>query len=124
MPFAIHDPDGQMYLINDPVRNGLLTWIHDDQTYLMAFTESEKAEQYNAVVLEPRPGEIVIVRQSHARELARKMVAAGVNWMIINYPVINDQDFWDDHPYLIGEVPREEGRNYALVDLRGIVARV
>lgn len=129
MTFAIHNPDGQMYLINDPVRNGLLTWDQEGKfgqtdRYIMAFTESDKAEEYNAIVLQYRSGEVVLIKQKDASDFARKMVEKGVFWMIIDYPVINDQDFWDNPKFTLCEIPRELGRDYCIVDLRGVVARV
>ena len=113
-----------MYLIWDSHRSGFLTWDYGDDKYLMAFTTSDKAEEYNAVVLKYRPGEVVSVKSSQSKELARKMVRAGVNSMIVDYPVINDQDFWDKPQFAIGKVPTEVGRNYGIVDLKKIVARV
>ena len=121
---AIHKPGDQMYLIHDPDRNGLLTWEFEEDRYLMAFTTGDKAEEYNSVVLKERPGEIVVVTKGESKKLARNMVSSGVRWMLIDYPVINDQDFWDVHPYEIGGVPREVGRDYSVVDLKAIVARL
>ena len=124
MVFVVHSPGDQMYLIRDPGRGGFLTWDHDDKRYIMAFTSSDKAEEYNAVVMENRTGEVVRLSSRDSRDFARKMVKSGVDWMIIDYPVINDQDFWDAPVYQIGAVPREVGRDYSVVDLKGIVARV
>jgi len=124
MGIAIHKPGDQMYLINDPERNGLLTWHDKDIKYVMAFTSSDKAEEYNAVVLKHHLGDIVMIKSCDSKEFVKKMIAAGVYYMIIDYPVINDQDFWDKHPFEIGQIPTEVGRNYSIVDLRKILAKV
>lgn len=124
MVIAIHRPGDMMYLIRDPERNGLLTWDHEGSRYVMAFTTSDKAEEYNEVVMRHRPGEVVRIDSRDSKDFARKMVAKGVHFMIVDYPVINDQDFWEKHPFEIGAVPRELGRNYSIVDLKTLVARL
>jgi len=123
VPVAIHELGNQMYLIHDPVRDGWLTWDYGGNRYVMAFTESEKAEEYNAIVMQHQPGDIMIIRNRHAMEFARKMVLHGVRFMIIDFPVINDQDFWDNPVFEIGAVPTEAGRDYAIVDLGKIVEK-
>ena len=120
---AVHNTGDQMYLIMDQVRDGFLTWEHDNNRYIMAFTTGDKAEEYNEVVLKHQRGDIAIIQRRDSKTFARKMVKAGVRWMIIDYPVVNDQDFWDKPIYEIGSVPREQGRNYSIVDLKAIVAR-
>lgn len=122
MTVAIHKHGEQMYLIKDPARDGFLTWDHEDKRYLMGFTTSDKAEEYNDIVLRYRSGEIIIVTKRESMDLAKKMVAKGVHWMIVDYPVINDAEFQDENPIFDG-IPRELGRHYTLVDLRGLVAR-
>ena len=124
MAFAVQNKADQMYLILEPVKNGFLTWDHEGERYILAFTDSEKAEEYNAVVLKNRPGEIVIIKSREARNFARKMVEKGVYWMMLDHPVIHDNDFWDQPIYRIGETPIEEERHYAIVDLRAIVRKV
>lgn len=121
MVVAIHKPGDVMYLIRDPQRRGLLTWDHDNRRYVMAFTTSDKAEEYNAIVLKHQPGEVVRIRKEDSRGFAKRMVSSGVYEMIIDYPVINDQDFWDKHPFEIGNVPTEVGRNYSIVDFRVVL---
>ena len=121
MTVAIHSPGDQMYLIHDPDRKGFLIWTHGDDKYVMAFTSSDKAEEYNDIVMKHRPGDIVTIKSRDSKDFARKMVTTGVHQMIVDYPVINDQDFWDKHPFEIGEIPRELGRNYVIVDLRKVV---
>ncbi len=106
-----------MYFINCPERNGWLTFKHDDKIYLMGFTTSDLAEEYNAKVLEHKLGEVVQEHKRYARILARRMVDAGVDWMLVDYPPINDEaEIWSP-------VPRELGRDYGIVHLKGIVER-
>jgi hypothetical protein len=123
--FAVQSDSDQMYFIHDPVRKGMLTWDHRERRYVMAFTTSDKAEEYNAVVLKHSPGKVVSMHKREGPAMAKSYCAAGVHWMIVDYPVINDQDFWEDGDrlYPIEAIPTEHGRNYAIVDLRKIVAR-
>ena len=114
MPQAIHTPGEVMYFINCPLRNGWLTYKHDDKTYLMSFTEGDKAEEYIEKVLHGT-GEVVQEHKRRGVTLARRMVAAGVEWMIVDYPPVNDKaEIWSP-------VARELGRDYGIVHLKAIV---
>lgn len=120
MVYVVHSHGDSMYFIKDPERNGFLTWDFEGRRYLMGFTTGDKAEEYNEVVLKHQPGEVVRIDKRESLNLARKMVAGGVTFMVVDYPVINDQEFWDQ-PVYQGAVPAEVGRNYSIVDLTKIV---
>jgi len=112
---AIHNKSEQMYIIYDPHRKGFLTWDFDGKRHIMAFTESDGAEQYNEAVLDHRSGEIRIIKRRESLDFARRMVKLGVNWMIIDFPVENDQvEVWNP-------IPLEITRDYGLVNLKLLV---
>tara|TARA_R110002126_G_scaffold14054_8_gene59799 strand:+ start:3408 stop:3761 length:354 start_codon:yes stop_codon:yes gene_type:complete len=113
MAHAIHSTGETMYFINCPVRNGWLTYMHDEKIYLMSFTSGEKAEEYNSKVLSGT-GDVVQEYKRNGLFLAKRMIDAGVHWMIVDYPPINDTaEIWSP-------VPRELGRDYGIVDLKGV----
>ena len=118
MTFEIREsPGDKMYLLRDRIQGAWITWDTEQYRSLLAFTDGDKAEKYIAEVMWNRACEVVTVHKSQGRDLARRMVAQGVDWMLIDFPPENDQWEW-------WKVTREVGRNYAMVNLKRLVQKI
>jgi len=91
--------------------------MKDKKNYILAFTSGEKAERYNYTVLRNSPGVIREIKKNQSKEFTRRLVSAGVEWMLLDFPPENDWEFFGD------DIPLEKKRDYAIVHLKGLVTK-
>jgi hypothetical protein len=103
----------RLYAIRDPLRaSGWLTWdTNEGDRHIMVWTTSNKAEEYNEVVMDHRAGDVVMVQQKDSKVWAKSMVAAGINYMLVDFPIATDDDW----------APIELKRDYCVVNLKEAV---
>lgn len=83
---------------------------------IFLFTSGEKAEEYHNNVCPWRPISVYAIKRTRMKEFVYSMLNAGIEHAIIDVP-------WQHAD--VNEVYEDEVvRNYAIVDLRTVIARI
>jgi len=106
----------KMYALQDTKFKGFITWMEKGVGAIMLFTRGEKAEEYRQRVYPTRPLDVYAIDKHRAKDFVASMVNANIDYAVIDVP-------WQ-HTDVDGLHEDEVVRNYAIVDLRTLHARM
>lgn len=106
----------RLYSLFDKELKGYITWIEKGVNAVFLFTSGEKASAYLERVRAGRPVDVSIIDKRQSKDFVDSCLHAGVTHALIDVPPEQTDIF---HSYA-----DEQIRNYALIDLRTIRARM
>lgn len=106
----------RLYALFDNELKGFITWIEKGESAILLFTTGQKAEAYLNRIRAGRPVDVSIIDKRRAKDFVDVLLIRNINYALIDVPP-EQTDILNDHP-------DEVVRNYALVDLRTLRARM
>lgn len=106
----------KLYALYDSQLKGFITWIEKNESAILLFTSGAKAEAYLNRIRAGRPVDVSIIYKQRAKDFVDMLLVRDINYALVDVPP-EQTDVMNDHP-------DEVVRNYALVDLRTLKARM
>jgi len=110
------DRTGTLYCLNDTKIGGFITWCEKGTSAIMMFTTGDKAEEYIAKTYPGRPISVYKLSKTRMKSFVQSMVNSGIEYALIDVP-------WQ-HFDAYNEYDDEVVRNYGIVDLNAVAARM
>lgn len=106
---------GELFILQDTEVKGAITWMEKGTAAIMMFTRGEFAEEYITRIYPTRPIVVYKVRKQQMKDFVHNMLNSGIEYAIVDVP-------WQ-HADISESYEDEVVRDYAIVDLRLVVAR-
>lgn len=106
----------KLYALHDKQLGGFITWQEKGTSAIFLFTSSDLAERYAYEVHRYRPIVVYLIHKSKSRDFVDQMLNAGIEYALINVP--------PEHADTFNVYEDEVVRNYAIVDLRTVKAKL
>lgn len=105
-----------LFALLDTELKGFITWIEKNNSAIMLFTSGERAEAYLEAVNRNRPIIVYSIKKTAARDFVDQMLKSDIRYALIDVP--------PEQTDILNSYPDEVVRNYALVDLKTLRARM
>lgn len=106
----------KLYALLDKQLGGFLTWSEKNTVAIFLFTNGQLAERYADMVHPNRPLVVYQIDSRKSKEFVAQMLNSDVQYALINVP--------PEHADVFNVYEDEVIRNYAIVDLRQVRAKM